>query len=446
MYWSETQSNLKNNKDQLQNGSFLRVSGEWTSVAFNQKTTYFLFMRRIMNTNSILKRLALFLVGALIIPTFAAADIKMGIILGFTGPIESLTPDMGNSAELAFKEVSDSGQLLGGQKVRVVRADSTCIDAAAATAAAERLITSDKVVGIMGADCSGVTTAIANNVAIPNGVTMVSPSATSPALTTIADNGYFFRTAPSDARQGQVLAQITVERGFNDVAVTFINNDYGKGLSDSFINAYKGLGGKVSAVVPHEADKADFSAEVAALNASGASILAVFGYVDQGGNHIIQGSIDSGAFDKFILADGMFGESLLKNIDGDLSGTFGTVPGTDSKGAASFAKMATSAGIKGGGPFTGESYDAAALLMLAMQSGGSTDRAALASNVLAVANTPGEKIMPGELGKALRILANGGAVDYVGATNVELTGVGEAAGSYKEFEVKGKVFSTVRFR
>mgnify|MGYP001407778902 FL=1 len=399
-----------------------------------------------MNTNSILKRLALFLVGALIIPTFAAADIKMGIILGFTGPIESLTPDMGNSAELAFKEVSDSGQLLGGQKVKVVRADSTCIDAAAASAAAERLITSDKVVGIMGADCSGVTTAIANNVAIPNGVTMISPSATSPALTTIADNGYFFRTAPSDARQGQVLAQITMERGFNDVAVTFINNDYGKGLSDSFINAYKGLGGKVSAVVPHEADKADFSAEVAALNASGASILAVFGYVDQGGNHIIQGSIDSGAFDKFILADGMFGESLLKNIDGDISGTFGTVPGTDSKGAASFAKMATSAGIKGGGPFTGESYDAAALLMLAMQSGGSTDRAALASNVLAVANTPGEKIMPGELGKALRILANGGAVDYVGATNVELTGVGEAAGSYKEFEVKGKVFSTVRFR
>ena len=399
-----------------------------------------------MITNSILKRLALFLVGALIIPTFAAADIKMGIILGFTGPIESLTPDMGNSAELAFKEVSDSGQLLGGQKVKVVRADSTCIDAAAATAAAERLITSDKVVGIMGADCSGVTTAIANNVAIPNGVTMVSPSATSPALTTIADNGYFFRTAPSDARQGQVLAQITMERGFNDVAVTFINNDYGKGLSDSFINAYKGLGGKVSAVVPHEADKADFSAEVAALNASGASILAVFGYLDQGGNHIIQGSIDSGAFDKFILADGMFGESLLKNIDGDLSGTFGTVPGTDSKGAASFAKMATSAGIKGGAPYTGESYDAAALLMLAMQSGGSTDRAALASNVLAVANTPGEKIMPGELGKALRILANGGAVDYVGATNVELTGVGEAAGSYKEFEVKGKAFSTVRFR
>jgi len=399
-----------------------------------------------MSKNSILKKLALIAAGAMILPAFAAADIKMGIILGFTGPIESLTPDMGSSAELAFKEASDSGQLLGGQKISVVRADSTCIDAAAATAAAERLITSDKVAGIKGADSSGVTTAIANNVAVPTGVTIISPTATSPSLSTIADNGYFFRTAPSDARQGQILAEITMGRGISQVAVTFTNNDYGKGLSDAFINAYKGLGGKVSAVVPHEDGKADYSAEVGTLDASGAGVLAVFGYVDQGGRHMIQTSIDSGAFDKFILADGMFGESLLKNVDGDLSGTFGTVPGTDSRGAASFADMAKGAGIKAGGPFTGESYDAAALLVLAMQSGGSTNRAAIASNVLAVANTPGEKIMPGELGKALRILASGGAVDYVGATNVELVGPGEASGSYKEFEVKGKAFTTVRFR
>ncbi len=143
----------------------------------------------------------------------------MGVIVGFTGPIESLTPDMGGSAEVAFKEASDSGLLLGGQKIVSVRADSTCIDNAAATAAAERLVTAEKVVGIMGADCSGVTTAVANNVAVPNGVPMISPSATSPALTTIADNGYFFRTAPSDARQGQVLASIpSVLKNFRSMA------------------------------------------------------------------------------------------------------------------------------------------------------------------------------------------------------------------------------------
>jgi len=374
-----------------------------------------------------------------------AADIKVGIILGFTGPIESLTPDMAASAELAFKEASNSGQLLGGRKIVIVRADSTCIDAGAATTAAERLITSDKVAGIMGADCSGVTTAIANNVAVPNGVPMISPSATSPALTTIADNGYFFRTAPSDARQGEVIAQITIKKGIKNVAVTYTKNDYGQGLADSFAGAFKALGGKVSAVVPHEDGKADYSAEVATLDASGADVLAVFGYVDQGGRHMIQTSLDSGAFDKFILADGMYGDSLMKNIDGDITGTFGTVPGTDSKGAKSFAKMSKSAGIKVGGPFTAESYDAAALLILAMQSAGSTDGAAIASNVMAVANAPGEKIMPGELAKGLKILAKGGAVDYVGATNVEFTGVGEASGSYKEYEVRNKAFQTVKF-
>ena len=63
-----------------------------------------------------------------------AADVKLGVILGFTGPIESLTPDMAAGAELAMKEVSDAGGILGGSKVVSVRADSTCTDAAAPTA------------------------------------------------------------------------------------------------------------------------------------------------------------------------------------------------------------------------------------------------------------------------------------------------------------------------
>lgn len=399
-----------------------------------------------MKRTNFFKKVAMMMAGSLILPAVALADIKMGIILGFTGPIESLTPDMAGSAEVAFKEASDSGNLLGGEKIVVVRADSTCIDAGAATAAAERLVTSEKVVAIMGADCSGVTTAIANNVAVPNGVPMISPSATSPALTTIEDNGYFFRTAPSDARQGQVLAKIVMDRGISEIAVTHTNNDYGKGLTDSFSSAYTALGGKISATVPHEDGKADYSAEVASLDASGAEVLAVFGYVDQGGRYMIQTSLDSGAFDKFILADGMYGDSLLENIDGDLTGTFGTVPGTASNGADIFKKIAADAGLNAGGPYTGESYDAAALLVLAMQRARSTNGESIADNLLAVANAPGAKILPGELAKGLSILNSGGPIDYVGATNVELDGVGETFGSYREFEIDNKAFKTVRFR
>lgn len=88
--------------------------------------------------------------------SFAAGDdVKIGVLLGFTGPLESLIANMAPGAELAIKEASESGKLLGGRSVVAVRGDSTCVDAAAATAAAERLITSDKVNGIVGAACSG---------------------------------------------------------------------------------------------------------------------------------------------------------------------------------------------------------------------------------------------------------------------------------------------------
>ena len=113
-------------------------------------------------------------------PVFAA-DVKLGIILGYTGPIESLTPDMAMGAELAISEANESGEFMSGTNISSVRGDSTCIDSAAATAAAERLITSDKINAMVGADCSGVTTAILQNVAMANGVVMVSPSANNPA-------------------------------------------------------------------------------------------------------------------------------------------------------------------------------------------------------------------------------------------------------------------------
>jgi branched-chain amino acid transport system substrate-binding protein len=377
--------------------------------------------------------------------TSTLADIKMGIILGFTGPIESLTPAMAASAELAFKEASDSGKLLGGQKISVERADSTCVDSAAATTAAEGLV-SNGVVAIMGADCSGVTGAIATNVAVPNGVVMISPSATSPGLTDLNDNGYFFRTAPSDARGGQILADITKDRKVKSVAITYTNNDYGKGLADVYKAAVEAHGIKVTTVAAHEDGKADYSAEVATLASAGGDAVAVIGYIDQGGKGIIQASLDSGAFDKFILSDGMIGDSLTDNFGKALNKSFGSLPGSTGKGAGVFAEVAKAGGIDSSGPYTGESYDAAALITLAMQAGGKADRATIQQNVMAVANAPGKKIYPGELGKALDLLAKGKAVNYEGATGVEMTDVGEAFGSFLEKEIKGGKFKTKKQR
>jgi len=371
------------------------------------------------------------------LPTAYAADsdIHIGVLIGFTGPLESLAPSVASGAELALREASESGRLLGGRRLVPVRGDSTCTDTALATAAAERLVTGVKVAAIMGAGCSGATTAVLSNVAVPNGVVMVSPGATSPALTTIDDKGYFFRTVPSDARQGEVLATIVADKGIKDVAITYTNNDYGKGLSESFSAAFISSGGEVVISASHEDGKGDYSAEVGALAAAGSKNLMIFGYVDQGGRGIMQTAIDLDAFDNFFGGDGMVGDSLIENIGNETEGLVTTLPGGAGSGTLLFHDFASASGIDGTAPFSAEAYDSAALIALAIQAAGSDDREAIKDSVMSVANAPGEKILSGQLGKALQILEAGGEIDYSGATDVEFSEVGETNGAYKEQEV-----------
>jgi branched-chain amino acid transport system substrate-binding protein len=394
-----------------------------------------------------MKKLLLASAASLALASMATAqEVKIGTVVGFTGPLESLAPDMAGGSELAMNEVNASGNFLNGATVVSVRGDSTCIDAAAATAVAERLITSDGVSGIVGADCSGVTNAMLQNVAVPNGMVMVSPSATSPALTTVEDNGLFFRTAPSDARQGVVMTEVIMDRGIKSVAVTYTNNDYGQGLADSFAAAFEAAGGTVTLVAAHEDGRADYSAEVGALAAAGGDALVVAGYVDQGGSGIIRAALDSGAFETFVFPDGMVSSALVENFGSEIDGSFGQHPGTDSEGASIFETLASEAGFDGTQPFAKESYDAAALIMLAMQAAGSSNPADYAGEIMDIANAPGTPILPGELGKALELIAAGEDIDYVGASAVELIEPGESAGNYREIEISGGEITTARFR
>jgi branched-chain amino acid transport system substrate-binding protein len=344
-----------------------------------------------------------------------------------------------------MKEVTDSGLLLGGAKVTSIRADSGCIDNGLAVSGAERLI-SEGINGLIGADCSGVTGAVLQNVAIPNGMVMISPSATSPGLSTMDYNDLFFRTSPSDAREGEVMAEILKERGVKSIALTYTNNDYGKGLADAIETSFKAVGGEVTIVAAHEDGKADYSAEVGALASAGGDILVVAGYLDQGGPGIINAALDTGAFDTFGLPGGMIGDTLPDRIGDDLNGSYGQIAGSEGQGIDTFSKMAEDAGFNGTSPYTPESYDAAALFLLAMQAADSMDPAKYGPKILDVANAPGEKIYPGELAKALELIAAGKDVDYVGASAVELIGAGESAGTYRMIEVKDGKIETIGFK
>lgn len=375
-----------------------------------------------------------------------AEEIKLGISLGLTGPLESIAPAIQKGAELAMKEVSDSGKLLDGSTVVPVVADNTCVDAAASVAAVERLVTSEGVKGIMGGMCSGETIASLEKVGVPNGVVMISPSATSPALSTLDDKGFFFRTSPSDARQGEVMTDIVLEHGIKSVAVTYTNNDYGKGLADSFAEAYKAKGGTVTMVAAHDDGKADYSAEVAALAAAGGDALVVAGYADQGGSGVIQGALDTGAFSTFVLPDGMVNTVLAEKFGDQLETSFGQNPSSEGEGKDKFVAAATAAGFDGTSAYSGEAYDASALMMLAMQAAKTSDPKVYKDKIMEVANAPGEKIYPGDLGKALELIAAGTDVDYVGATAVEFVEPGESTGVYREVDFKGGKLNVVGFR
>jgi len=396
-------------------------------------------MKKLFLASSAIAGLAFSAAGAI------AEEVKLGVLLGFTGPIESLVPPIAEAAELAMREVSDSGMLLGGSTVTSVRGDSTCADSAATVAVTERLVTADGVQAIMGAACSGATIAALTNIAVPNGIVMISPASTSPALSTIEDDGLFFRTAPSDARQGQVMAEILMEEGINEVAVSYNNNDYGKGLSDSFQSAFEAAGGTVTINAAHEDGKADYSAEVSALASAGGQRLVIIGYIDQGGSGILRGALDSGAFDTFHFPDGMIGDMLEDNFGDEINGSTGQHPASDSEGSEMFVEMVGDT-FDASSPYTGQGYDATALILLAMQAAGSSDSGDFKRSVMDVANAPGAKIFPGELAKGLEILGNGGDIDYVGATAVELIGPGESAGSYAQTEVRGGEVTAVRYR
>src|SRR5262245_1253715 len=376
----------------------------------------------------------------------SAADVKLGFLGGFTGPIETLVPPIFEGAKLAVKQINDQGGILGGKLV-IVQGDSTCADATAASNAADRMVNSEKVTALVGPLCSGETIAAANSAAIPGGVVIVSPAATSPALTTLDDKDLVFRTTPSDAYSGEVLAHLLKQKGHDNIAITYVNNDYGKGFADALEAALTKEGGKVAAKEAHEDGKADYRAEIGSLASSGAEMLVVLAYVDGSGQTIVRQAVEGGDFAKFAGGDGMVGDSLIKAVgEGKLDGFIATKIGrSETPGTAMYAEAAKAAGLDPAASFAAQSYDAAFLEALAIQKLGKDTREGLNKALRDVATAPGETIYPGEWEKAVKLLAEGKDINYEGASgSQEFDEHGDVPGVIIEMVIDGPTFKEVR--
>mgnify|MGYP000411582986 CR=1 FL=1 len=388
------------------------------------------------------------LVAVLIGSGSAMAEVKVGFLGGFSGPLKSLTPSIHKAAKLAIKHVNDQGGVLDGQKIIMPNADTTCADTTAAANAATQLVNSEKVVGLVGAICSSATISAAENVAIPAGVTMVSPASTSPAITSLNDNDLVFRTTPSDLYQGSVMARLLVSKGIKKIAITYVNNDYGKGFAEALAAAFTTAGGKVEANEPHEEGKADYRAKIRTLASSGVGTLVVLAYANGSGQTIIRQAVESGDFDQFVGGDGMVNDTLIGAIGADkLRGMIATKPGVpDTKSARFFKKLALEDDLNPTATFAAQSYDAAFLLALAIEKNGSAKREGLSKALRAVATAPGEVIRPGEWQKAKALLKAGKEINYEGATgNLEFDKDGDVSGVIIEMGVYVRYGSFIEF-
>lgn len=384
------------------------------------------------------------LLGATALAAPAHADVKIGLLGGVSGPIAAMAPAMIDSANLAIKQVNDAGGILDGEKLIGVVGDSAC-NPQNATDAATKAVNLEGVIAIVGPHCSGAVLAAANSVTIPAGVTIVSPSGTSPEITSLKDNDTVFRTVPSDDYQGRALARTLLERGTKKVAVAYLNNDYGKGLAQSFRAEFEEKGGEIAGFAAHEGERASYRSNLADLAAGGADTLVILDYGDGSGLTMLRQALENGFFENFVGGDGMKSDAPIRELGADNLTTFiASAPvGEQSDALEVFNKAFSEIGGDPSAIFVTTSYDATFMLALAIEKAGA-DKTKVAAALREISNGEGEPILPGEWAKAKELIAAGTAIDYRGAAGEHnFDEAGDVPGAYALFKVSGSGFEVI---
>ena len=361
-------------------------------------------------------------------------ELKVGTLFPYTGPLKESGPNVRNGVMLAAKQMAEAGF-----DVMLTHADSQT-SVTAAVEAAEKLIQEDKVVAIIGAEASGVTTAVAEMAAIANDVLMVSHASTSPSLTNLAsdrEKDLFFRTCPSDALQGVVLGKLAASL-YKSAAVMYVNNAFGQGLSEQFKRSFEKRGGRVLAMVPHpEEVSSSYESELKTALArayvpaqaieTGESkkslkraylpqrpeVLCAFSYPEHAIVYLKE-AIDKRNYRSFLFCDGTKSVDILNAVGAEnLEGMMGTAPGTASgEPYLDFiADFKAEFGTLPPLPYITNAYDAMAIIGLAAYAvhvkGLPLTGPNLRDQVRQVANPPGNFIKPGEFEAAFAFLQQG---------------------------------------
>jgi ABC-type branched-subunit amino acid transport system substrate-binding protein len=238
---------------------------------------------------------------------------KVGTLLPETGSLAFLGPPEIAGAQLAVADINAAGGVLG-VPAEITLSDSGDTSTDIANQSVDRLL-GENVDVIVGAASSGVTLTVIDKV-VNAGVTMFSPANTSKALSTYADKGLYFRTAPSDILQGQVLGEVIVDDGGATVGILALDDPYGTGLAEDLEASLTESGAEVVAVEIYDPAATTFDAEVGAMVSADPDAIVVIGFEES--SRILTTMIEQGVGpgDKAVYGvDGNMGNALGESFE-----------------------------------------------------------------------------------------------------------------------------------
>ena len=335
--------------------------------------------------------------------------LKLGSLLPQTGSLAFLGPPEIAGVDLGVADVNAADS---GLTVDVVHRDSGDTTTNTATVSATDLL-NQGVSAIIGAASSGVSKTVIDQIT-GAGVIQFSPANTSAQLTDWADNGLYFRTAPSDVLQGEVLGNTIANDGASTLGIIYLNDAYGSGLNDFVSKSFEAAGGKVVADEAFNEGDSNFASQVSAVVAAKPDAIALITF-DQAKTiapALVQAGIKG---TQLYFVDGNVADYSADFTAGLIEGAKGTVPGLDTATLGDFTdRLLAVDSTLTDYSYAAESYDAVVLISLAAYAANSTDGVEIAKYLRQVSGGIGNGTKVTTYEEGAKLLSEGKQIDYDG--------------------------------
>jgi ABC-type branched-subunit amino acid transport system substrate-binding protein len=380
----------------------------------------------------------------------AQCTVMIGVVMELTGPAGQFGQAGAKSVELAFRDLNEAGGPGGCRLVPDIRDSQS--QGAVAVDVAKQLVEIKRVPAILGGIISSVSIPILTSVTAPSNVVQISPASSSPTLTNLGregkSGGWFFRTITTDALQGIAAAKYALDSGIRRLSVIHVNNDFGVNMVREFSRAYGALGGQIISVTPYNPSQASYQPEVTRAMQGTPDALYLVSYPGDG-TTIARTWISLGGVKKLLLNDGMNSAKFINDVGPQhLNDAYGTSSGTVKTPSTEYfaREYPPFSKFDAGAPAADRSYDAAAILGLAIAQAGRAESPAIRDAIRKVVDPKGTVIHAGaaEFRKAFALIKEGKPVRYVGVIGpVGFDRYGDITGPFRLWRIRDGQVTTV---